>query len=74
MVREPLAYDYSSYKFFVNQTVNENQKKIDKFIGELVDTSRVLSGFRNNSKEQYRMFVEGKISHTEQELPEDITY
>ncbi len=27
MVREPLAYDYSSYKFFVNNTVNENQRK-----------------------------------------------
>lgn len=38
------------------------------YIEELVDTSRVLSGFRNNPKEQYRMFVEGKISHAEQEM------
>ncbi len=68
MVREPLAYDYSSYKLFVNQVDNEAQRKIDKYIDELVDTTRVLSGFRNNPKEQYRMFVEGKISHAEQEM------
>lgn len=68
MVREPLAYDYSSYKLFVNQTDDEKQRKIDTYIEELVDTSWVLSGFRNNPKEQYRMFVEGKISHAEQEM------
>jgi len=68
MVREPLAYDYSSYKLFVNQTDDETKRKIDTYIEELVDTSRVLSGFRNNPKEQYRMFVEGKISHAEQEM------
>ena len=68
MVREPLAYDYSSYKLFVNQADDGTQRKIDRFIVELVDTSRVLSRFRNNPKEQYRMFVEGKISHAEQEM------
>ena len=68
MVREPLAYDYSSYRLFVNQKNNETQRKLDKYIEDLVDTSRVLSGFRNNTKEQYRMFVEGKISHAEQEM------
>jgi REP element-mobilizing transposase RayT len=68
MVREPLAYDYSSYRLFVNQKNNETQRKLDKCIEDLVDTSRVLSGFRNNTKEQYRMFVEGKISHAEQEM------
>ena len=26
------------------------------------------TSFRNNSKEEYRMFVEGKISHAEQEM------
>ncbi len=68
MVREPLAYDYSSYRLFVNQKNNETKRKLDKCIEDLVDTSRVLSGFRNNTKEQYRMFVEGKISHAEQEM------
>ncbi len=68
MVREPLAYDYSSYGLFVSPGENEKHKKIEKLILELVDTSRVLACFRNNPKEQYRMFVEGKISHAEQEL------
>lgn len=68
MVREPLAYDYSSYKLFVNQAKSETQRKIDKYIEELTDTSRVLSGFKHNPKDQYRMFVEGKISHAEQEM------
>ena len=35
---------------------------------DLLDTSRVLGSFRHNSREQYRMFVEGKISHAEQEM------
>ncbi len=68
MVREPLAYDYSSYGLFVNPVENEKHKKIEKLISDLVDTSRVLSCFKHNPKEQYRMFVEGKISHAEQEL------
>ena len=68
MVREPLAYHYSSYGLFVNSGENVNHKKIDKLISELVDTSRILACFRNNPREQYRMFVEGKISHAEQEM------
>ena len=37
--------------------------------GEIVtDTSRVLGAFRTDPREQYRMFVEGKISHAEQEM------
>ena len=43
-------------------------KKFHDFIKDLVQTDRVLSAFRNNPREQYRMFVEGKISHAEQEL------
>ena len=39
-----------------------------KLLSEMVVTARVLSCFRNNPREQYRMFVEGKISHAEQEL------
>ena len=37
--------------------------------GEIViDTSRVLGAFRTDPREQYRIFVEGKISHAEQEM------
>jgi REP element-mobilizing transposase RayT len=62
MVREPLAYEYSSYGLFVNREDDCNkQTKVSKLIEELVDTDRVLDAFHNNSREQYRMFVEGKI-------------
>ena len=37
-------------------------------IFKLVETDRVLAAFRHNPREQYRKFVEGKISHMEQEL------
>ncbi len=64
MVRHPLDYDYSSYRLFVDR-----QEDVGKnLITALVETGRVLSCFHNNSREQYRMFVEGKISHAEQEL------
>lgn len=60
MVREPLAYRYSSYGCYVGDDGND--------LGIAVDISRAVSCFRNNPKEQYRMFVEGKLSHAEQEL------
>ena len=111
MVRNPLDYEYSSYRNFIRATTqdyenfladdgkienNDAQKnqiipvptkipdprevlgfldlqkvpetRVTKIISELVDTSRVLGCFKNNPTEQYRMFVEGKISHAEQEL------
>ena len=73
MVREPLAYEYSSYGMFVDRDDGNDKRsggktKAADLIGEIVDTTRVLEGFRNNSREQYRMFVEGKISHAEHEL------
>ena len=68
MVREPLAYEYSSYRLFVNGDGMKAQNKAEKMIAELVDTSRVLSCFKFEPKEQYRMFVEGNISHEEQEM------
>ena len=61
MVRGPLDYKYSSYANFLSDDK-------DTLFSQVIDTSRVLSGFRNNPHEQYRMFVEGKISHAEQEL------
>ena len=61
MVREPLAYEYSSYRHYMNDGSRQE--------GEIVtDTSRVLGAFRTDPREQYRMFVEGKISHAEQEM------
>ena len=67
MVREPIAYEYSSYGGFIDIN-GADKKKITKYIEELVETKRVLDAFGNNSREQYRMFVEGKISHAEQEM------
>ena len=67
MVRDPRAYEYSSYDLFVSGPKEGEQKKIRASITELVDTTRVLGSFGNN-REQYRMFVEGKLSHAEQEL------
>ena len=66
MVREPLDYEYSSYGKFVSN--GSAKKKSTKLIEELIETDRVLGVFHNNSSEQYRMFVEGKISHAEQEM------
>ena len=68
MVREPIAYEYSSYGLFVSEEQDDKGTDVEKLLSEMVDTSRVLSCFRNNPREQYRMFVEGKISHAEQEL------
>ena len=60
MVREPLAYDYSSYKRYMSDETEDNSS-------DIIDTRKVFSNFRHNPREQYRMFVEGKISHAEQE-------
>ena len=73
MVRDPLAYEYSSYGVFVDRvddidTQSGRKTRAEILIGEIVDTNRVLESFRNNSREQYRMFVEGKISHAEKEM------
>ena len=72
MVRCPLDYEYSSYRAFFDDSMEDDRAGIsakpENIIKDLVDTSRVLGGFHNNSREQYRMFVEGKISHAEQEM------
>lgn len=56
MVKEPAAYPYSSYDAYVSEK-------------ELVCLSKekVLSFFQGNQPEQYRMFVEGAVSHFEHE-------
>ena len=71
MVREPLDYEFSSYGSILGNGTSEISRErsaCTAMINELTETSRVLSCFRNNPKEQYRMFVEGKISHAEQEM------
>ena len=60
MVRNPLDYEYSSYRQYISPG---NEESIMK-----TDTSRVLLRFHEPCGEQYRMFVEGKISHGEQEM------
>ena len=59
MVREPSGYEYSSYRLYMTG---------DSDAEKLIDTSRILEAFHSNSREQYRMFVEGRISHEEQEM------
>ena len=64
MVRDPLAYEYSSYGCYVNENgkLEKSKANCSNLMEELVDTKRVLSSFRQNPREQYRMFVEGKIN------------
>lgn len=77
MVKDPLAYEYSSYGLFVGDLAYGKAEyehksgmpaKVSDTIKELVETNRVLDCFSNNSREQYRLFVEDKISHAEQEM------
>ena len=65
MVREPLSYEYSSYGLYVAGEGTLQAEKAGSMIADLVDTKRVLEMFRRDPREQYRMFVEGKISHAE---------
>ncbi len=70
MVREPIAYEYTSYGKFVTPVLGDKEgystKKVTAMINELVETDKVLGTFRHTPREQYRMFVEGKISHAVQ--------
>ena len=68
MVREPIAYPYSSYRLYVTGEPDHEEREAGRIMAGLVDTVRVLDAFRHNPREQYRMFVEGKISHAEQEM------
>ena len=56
MVRAPLDYPYSSYGRMLS---GENC--------DLLDRKEVLDYFSGNQAEQYRMFVEGAITHEEKE-------
>lgn len=68
MVREPCAYDYSSYGLFVPKRGRRRADKASRMIADLVDTERVLGTFQIGSRQQYRTFVEGTASHEEQEM------
>ncbi len=74
IVREPIEYKYSSYGMFVPEpenTVTSAQyikSKVGSLMWKYVENEKVLSIFGNDSKEQYRMFVESRISHVEQEM------
>lgn len=57
MVREPLAYPYSSYDSYISQKINP-----------LLEKKKILDYFSQNPVEQYRMFVEGALSHEEHEI------
>ena len=58
IVGAPEAYDYSSYRFFVNEEPKEEQGGAEQLLRELVETERTFGYFGEHSKEQYRMFVE----------------
>ena len=68
VVREPGNYDYSSYRCFTSGKKRSSRRKVTRIMEELVDTSRILSYFPGDSKEQYRKFVEEKINHEEHEM------
>lgn len=68
MVKKPLAYEYSSYSLFVTEAKNHPRDQLEELIGDLVDTSRVLSWFQQDCEERYRVFVEGKLSHADVEM------
>ena len=68
MVREPLMYKYSSYSLYVSGETEVRRGIVRSMMAEIVDTGRVLGAFPREPREQYRMFVEGKISHAEQEM------
>ena len=66
IVKDPAAYPYSSYDLFIHETPKNG--KISHFLSDLVETSRILSYFQDNSKDQYRMFVEDWSSHKGHEI------
>lgn len=70
IVREPLAYKYSSYSRFMERGNDpehsmddaeiegvRQKSKCSKLIEDITETDRVLSCFTNNPREQYRLFV-----------------
>lgn len=70
MVREPAAYEYSSYGAYAPCDEDRPFGKVGKMIEDLVDRSRILHMLADSqveAREQYRLFVEGRASHEEHE-------
>ena len=70
MVREPAAYEYSSYGAYAPCDEDRPFGKAGKMIEDLVDRSRILHMLADSqveAREQYRLFVEGSASHEEHE-------
>ena len=70
MVREPAAYEYSSYGAYALCDEDRPFGKAGKMIEDLVDRSRILHMLADSqveAREQYRLFVEGRASHEEHE-------
>ena len=70
MVSDPAEYKYSSYAVFVTGGAERPRGKISDLIAEVVDTSRIYGYYgsiHDDPQEQYRRFVEDKMSHEEQE-------
>ena len=70
MVREPAAYEYSSYGAYAPCDEDRPFGKAGKMIEDLVNRSRILHMLADSqveAREQYRLFVEGRASHEEHE-------
>ncbi len=67
MVKSPEDYEYGSYRVFMSDETNSKKDKAFTAIEELVDVSRTFGCFGDNRRDEYRAFVEGEISHAEQE-------
>lgn len=67
MVREPLEYEYSSYRQYVYGEKEDPKGNAPKLISKIVDTTRVMEAF-GGDRERYKCFVEGRLSHEEHEL------
>ena len=70
MVREPAAYEYSSYGAYAPCDEDRPFGKAGKMIEDLVDRSRILHMLADSqveAREQYRLFVEGRASHEKHE-------
>lgn len=67
ITKSPLDYIYSSYSLYAADKGQVPQDKVTKIMEEIVDPSRVLGCF-GNDRERYKSFVEGGLSHKEQEL------
>lgn len=67
MVADPLEYEYSSYRIYMGGEKADRNDKAFELISGIVDTTRVLEAF-GGDRDGYRLFVEDKLSHEEQEL------